>query len=249
VNGMTLHGGVIPFASTFFTFSDYAKPAIRLAALMGIPSIFVFTHDSIAVGEDGPTHEPIEQLAGLRAIPNLTVLRPADGNEVREAWKEAVESRNHPTLLVLTRQGVETLKGEVEGAAEGVRKGGYVVSEAKGRPEGILIATGSEVALAAEAQALLEKKDISVRVVSLPSWDLFRKQPRAYRDSVLPPEVTARVGIEMAASLGWHEFVGPEGALITIDRFGASAPGERVTAEYGFTAEHVAETMEKLLER
>ncbi|WP_308424085.1 transketolase-like TK C-terminal-containing protein, partial [Sporolactobacillus putidus] len=248
VNGLALHGGVIPFGSTFFTFSDYAKPAIRLAALMGIPSIFVFTHDSIAVGEDGPTHEPVEQLAGLRAIPNLTVIRPADGNEVREAWKVAVESRNRPTVLVLTRQGVETLKGEAEGAAEGVRRGGYVVSEAAGgRPEGLLIATGSEVALAAEAQALLAQENIAVRVVSLPSWELFRKQPPAYQDRVLPPEVTARVGVEMAAPLGWHEFVGPAGALVAIDRFGASAPGGRVTAEYGFTPEHVAETMKKLL--
>ncbi|WP_443029758.1 transketolase-like TK C-terminal-containing protein, partial [Sporolactobacillus sp. KGMB 08714] len=204
VNGLALHGGVIPFGATFFVFSDYAKPAIRLAALMGIPSIFVFTHDSIAVGEDGPTHEPVEQLAGLRAIPNLTVLRPADGNEVREAWKLAVESRNRPTLIVLTRQGVETLPGEAEHAAEGVRRGGYVVSEAAGgRPEGILIATGSEVALAAEAQALLERAGHPVRVVSLPSWELFRQQPQAYRDRVLPPDVRARVGIEMASPLGW----------------------------------------------
>lgn len=247
VNGMALHGGVIPFGSTFFTFSDYAKPAIRLAALMGVPSIFVFTHDSIAVGEDGPTHEPIEQLAGLRAIPNLNVIRPADGNEVREAWKIAVESRHTPTLLVLTRQGVETLQGEADKAAEGVRKGGYVVSDASGKPEGILIATGSEVALAVKAQALLEQEGKQVSVVSLPSWELFRQQPQAYRDKVLPPDVTARVGIEMAASLGWHEFVGFKGALVTIDRFGASAPGDRVTREYGFTPEHIAETMLSLI--
>ncbi|RYM05663.1 transketolase [Sporolactobacillus sp. THM7-7] len=248
VNGMALHGGVIPFAATFFTFSDYAKPAIRLAALMGIPSIFVFTHDSIAVGEDGPTHEPIEQLAGLRAIPNLTVLRPADGNEVREAWKVAVTSKNRPTALVLTRQGVETLKGEADGAPEGVQRGGYIVSEAQGsRPEGILIATGSEVALAAAAQKQLEKDGIAVRVVSLPSWELFRKQPQDYREQVLPPEITARVGIEMAASLGWHEFIGPAGALVTIDRFGASAPGGTVTKEYGFTVEEVAGKMRKLV--
>lgn len=248
VNGMALHGGVIPFGSTFFTFSDYAKPAIRLAALMKIPSIFVFTHDSIAVGEDGPTHEPIEQLAGLRAIPNLNVIRPADGNEVREAWKVAVESSHTPTLLVLTRQGLETLKGEVDGAAAGVPRGGYIVSEAaSGKPEGLLIATGSEVALAVQAQKLLEQENLSVRVVSLPSWELFRSQSQDYRDQVLPPEIKARVGIEMAASLGWHEFVGSEGALVTIDRFGASAPGDRVTKEYGFTPEHVAETMKSLM--
>lgn len=248
VNGMALHGGIVPFCSTFFTFSDYAKPAIRLAALMGIPSIFAFTHDSIAVGEDGPTHEPIEQLAGLRAIPNLNVIRPADGNEVREAWKLAVESRNRPTVLVLTRQNVETLSGEEQRAVKGVRKGGYVVSEAVGgRPEGILIATGSEVALAANTQKLLKQEGIRVRVVSLPSWERFRKQPQSYRDAVLPPEITARVGIEMAASLGWHEFVGSTGALVTIDRFGASAPGDRVTAEYGFTTENVAAITKKLV--
>lgn len=246
VNGMALHGGVIPFGSTFFTFSDYAKPAIRLAALMGVPSIFVFTHDSIAVGEDGPTHEPIEQLAGLRAIPNLNVFRPADGNEVREAWKAAVESRKTPTLLVLTRQGVETLKGEVEQAAEGVQRGGYVVSEADGELDGILIATGSEVGLAVQAQGLLKQKGKSVRVVSLPSWELFRHQPQEYKDKVLPPEVKRRVGIEMASSIGWHEFVGFDGKLVTIDRFGASAPGGRVTQEYGFTPEHVAKVFEEL---
>jgi transketolase len=248
VNGLALHGGVIPFGSTFFTFSDYAKPAIRLAALMGIPSIFVFTHDSIAVGEDGPTHEPVEQLAGLRAIPNLNVLRPADGNEVREAWKLAVESHNRPTVLVLTRQNVTTLDGEVDDATEGVRRGGYVVSEAKGgEPESILIATGSEVGLAYQAQQLLEQEQIHVRVVSLPSWELFREQPEAYKEVVLPSNVTARVGIEMAASQGWHEFVGSGGALVTIDRFGTSAPASIVTKEYGFSPEHVAVTLKKVV--
>lgn len=249
VNGLTLHGGLIPFGATFFTFSDYAKPAIRLAALMQIPSIFVFTHDSIAVGEDGPTHEPIEQLAGLRAIPNLNVIRPADGNEVREAWKTAIESKKTPTVLVLTRQGVETLQGEVENAKAGVTEGGYVVSEADGKMEGILIATGSEVGLAARSQTLLKQKGHNVRVVSLPSWERFRKQPKEYQNQVLPPEMTARVGIEMASSLGWHEFVGKQGELVTINRFGASAPGERALPEYGFTPEYVAEVMGKLLNK
>lgn len=249
VNGMALHGGVIPFGSTFFTFSDYLKPALRLSALMKVPAIFVFTHDSIAVGEDGPTHEPIEQLAGLRAIPNLSLIRPADGNETREAWKLAVESTDQPIALVLTRQDVETVKGEVTGAAEGVRKGAYVVSEANGPEQGIIIATGSEVALSVKAQALLEEEAIYVRVVSLPSWDRFVKQSKDYKDKILPPRLTKRVGVEMAASLGWHQFVGPEGELVTIDRFGASANGSKVVAEYGFTPEHVAETMKKLLNK
>lgn len=249
VNGMALHGGVIPFCSTFFTFSDYAKPAIRLAALMGVPSIFVYTHDSIAVGEDGPTHEPIEQLAGLRSIPNLTVIRPADGNEVREAWKIAVESDNRPTVLVLTRQNVETVSGEVSGAEEGVKCGGYTVSDGESDEQGILIATGSEVALAVKAQELLAKKSISVRVVSLPSWELFLQQPESYRHHILPPNITARIGIEMASSMGWKMFTGDEGVSITIDQFGASAPGDRLIKEYHFTPEYVADTMESLLQR
>lgn len=249
INGMALHGGVIPFGSTFFTFSDYAKPAIRLAALMGIPSIFVFTHDSIAVGEDGPTHEPVEQLAGLRAIPGLNVLRPADGNETREAWKIAVESSDHPTVLILTRQGLETVAGEVTAAAEGVKKGGYVVSDGGSNPVGILIATGSEVPLSVKAQQLLTKERVDVRVVSLPSWELFAKQPEAYRNEVLPPHLTKRVGVEMGVSLGWQQFVGDEGALVTVDCFGSSAPGDRVVSEYGFTPEHIADTMKSLLEK
>ncbi|WP_188803160.1 transketolase [Sporolactobacillus putidus] len=249
VNGLALHGGVIPFGSTFFTFSDYAKPAIRLAALMSIPSIFVFTHDSIAVGEDGPTHEPVEQLAGLRAIPNLTVIRPADGNEVREAWKVAVESRNRPTVLVLTRQGVETLKGEATGASEGVRRGGYVVSKAEiNRPEdGILIATGSEVGLAVESQRVLLERQINVRVVSLPSFNLFDVQDKEYKDSVLPPELTKRVGIEMASSFGWERYVGSKGALITIDKFGSSGKSSDVLNAYGFTPKHVITVVEKVI--
>lgn len=249
VNGMALHGGVIPFGSTFFTFSDYAKPALRLAALMNIPSIFVFTHDSIAVGEDGPTHEPIEQLAGLRAIPGLCVLRPADGNETREAWKLAVESADHPTALVLTRQALETTAGEAAGAAAGVRRGGYVAADGGSDPAGILIATGSEVPLAVKARELLKQEGVHVRVVSLPSWDLFNQQPEAYRNEILPPDLTKRVGIEMGASLGWRQFVGDEGVLVTVDRFGASAPGDRVVSEYGFTPEHIAQTMKDLLKK
>ncbi|RYM05758.1 transketolase [Sporolactobacillus sp. THM7-7] len=243
VNGMTLHGGVKAYGSTFFTFSDYLKPALRLAALMKIPSIFVFTHDSIAVGEDGPTHEPIEQLAGLRSIPNLNVLRPADAVETREAWKLAVESTDEPTVLVLTRQNTKTYEGEVSGAPEGIKRGGYVVSPAdtEKAEDGILIATGSEVGLAIEAQKLLSEDHINVRVVSLPSFTRFDEQSKEYRDQVLPPQLTKRIGIEMASSFGWDRYIGSDGTCLTIDRFGASGKGSEVTAAYGFTPEHVAE--------
>ncbi|MCO7127534.1 transketolase [Sporolactobacillus shoreicorticis] len=248
-NGIALHGGLIPFCSTFFTFSDYAKPAIRLAALMGIPSIFVFTHDSIAVGEDGPTHEPIEQLAGLRSIPNLTVLRPADGNETREAWKIALESRESPTLIVLTRQDVETCDGECVYASDGVRKGGYILLKEKRSADVVLIATGSEVYLAIKAKALLAADGIDARVVSLPSWELFERQPQTYKDQVLPPELSSRVGIEMASSFGWRQFITSSGGLITIDHFGASAPAATVMIKFGFTPEHVAEEAKCVLKR
>ncbi|UAK16396.1 transketolase [Sporolactobacillus terrae] len=251
VNGMTLHGGVKAYGSTFFTFSDYMKPAIRLAALMKIPSIFVFTHDSIAVGEDGPTHEPIEQLAGLRSIPNLNVIRPAEAVETREAWRIAIESKDVPTILVLTRQNTKTYEGEVLGAEAGVRRGGYVVSEAfSSQPEqGILIATGSEVALAIEAQKLLLNDQINVRVVSLPSFELFHRQSEDYKQHILPPNLTNRVAIEMAASFGWERYVGLDGKLITIDRFGASGKSNDVMKAYGFTSEHVAAVFTRLLQK
>jgi transketolase len=248
VNGMALHKGVKPYGSTFFVFTDYLRPALRLSALMNVPSIFVFTHDSIAVGEDGPTHEPIEQLASLRAMPNLTVLRPADGNETREAWKIAIESQDTPTVLVLTRQGVPTLEGTIEHAAEGVKRGAYIVSEAKGKIQGIIMATGSEVHLAVEAQKMLAEEGIHVRVVSMPSWDLFEKQSEEYKAQILPPEVTKRLAVEAGSSLGWHKYVGSFGATLTIDRFGASANGNKVMAEYGFTAENVAREMKQLLQ-
>ncbi|RYL88156.1 transketolase [Sporolactobacillus sp. THM19-2] len=251
VNGMTLHGGVKAYGSTFFTFSDYLKPALRLAALMKVPSIFVFTHDSIAVGEDGPTHEPVEQLAGLRAIPNLNVIRPADAVETREAWKQAVQSRDEPTVLVLTRQSTKTYQGEVEQAPEGVKRGGYVVSPADTTKEedGILIATGSEVGLAIEAQQLLLREHVNVRVVSLPSFAQFDAQSKAYKDQILPPKLKKRIGIEMASSFGWDRYVGSEGTYLTIDRFGASGKGKDVTAAYGFTPEHVARLFIEYLTR
>lgn len=251
VNGMTLHGGVKAYGSTFFTFSDYMKPAIRLAALMKIPSIFVFTHDSIAVGEDGPTHEPIEQLAGLRSIPNLNVIRPADAVETREAWRYAVESTHVPTVLVLTRQSTRTYEGEVLGAEEGIKHGGYIVSDASSeKPEsGVLIATGSEVELAIEAQTLLRDDQINVRVVSLPSFELFDAQSKEYKDHVLPPKLTKRVAVEMASSFGWERYVGLEGKLVTIDRFGTSGKSTDVLKAYGFTSEHVASVFTSLLQK
>lgn len=239
VNGMAVHGGVKPYGATFFVFSDYLKPAVRLSAIMGVPSTFVFTHDSIAVGEDGPTHEPVEQLAGLRAIPNLNVIRPADGNETRVAWKVALESETTPTALVLTRQNLTALDVEESVLEEGVRKGGYVVYRSEIEPEYLLIASGSEVSLAVDAAKDIEAQGKGVQVVSLPNWHAFDQQDAEYKASVLPASITKRVAIEMASSLGWHKYVGLEGKVITIDTFGASAPGNLVVEKYGFTKENV----------
>ncbi|HET6872203.1 MAG TPA: transketolase C-terminal domain-containing protein, partial [Sporolactobacillaceae bacterium] len=199
------------------------------------------------VGEDGPTHEPIEQLAGLRAIPNLDVIRPADGNETREAWKVAVESGDRPTALVLSRQGLPTVQGEVDGAAEGVKRGAYVVSKAKGEAAGLILATGSEVGVSVKAQELLANEGIHVNVVSMPSWTRFEEQSEAYKNDVLPSALKKRLAVEAGASLGWHKYVGFEGDTVTIDHFGASANGDLVMAEFGFTAENIAEKMKKLL--
>lgn len=239
VNGMAVHGGVKPYGATFFVFSDYLKPAVRLSAIMGAPSTFVFTHDSIAVGEDGPTHEPVEQLAGLRAIPNLNLIRPADGNETRVAWKIALESKSTPTALVLTRQNLTALDVEESVLEEGVRKGGYVVYRSEIEPEYLLIASGSEVSLAVDAAKDIEAQGKGVQVVSLPNWNAFDQQDAEYKASVLPPSITKRVAIEMASSLGWHKYVGLEGKVIAIDTFGASAPGDLVVEKYGFTKENV----------
>lgn len=248
LNGMALHGGLHVFGGTFFVFSDYVRPAIRLSALMGIPVTYVFTHDSIAVGEDGPTHEPVEHLASLRAMPNLSVVRPADGNETAAAWKLAVTSENTPTVLVLSRQNLPVLEKSAELADDGVARGAYVVSPAEGgEPEGLLLATGSEVGLAVEAQKLLAEDGIRVSVVSMPSWDRFEKQDAAYREQVLPASVKKRLAIEMGASFGWHKYAGSEGDVLAIDTFGASAPGNTVMAEYGFTPENVAARFKKLL--
>ncbi|MCS3484955.1 transketolase [Bacillus sp. JUb11] len=250
LNGMALHGGLRVFGGTFFVFSDYLRPAIRLAALMGLPVTYVFTHDSIAVGEDGPTHEPVEQLASLRAMPNLSVIRPADGNETAAAWKIAVSSTNKPTALVLTRQNLPTIDQAPEKAYEGVEKGGYVVVEAAdAHPEALLLASGSEVGLAIEAQKALEKEGIRVSVVSLPAWDRFDEQSDEYKESVLPKAVRARVAIEMGASLGWERYTGLDGDVIAIDKFGASAPGETIIEKYGFTVSNVVSRVKAKLNK
>jgi transketolase len=247
LNGMALHGGLNVFGGTFFVFSDYVRAAVRLSALMGLPVTYVFTHDSIAVGEDGPTHEPIEHLASFRAMPNVNVLRPADANESAEAWKLAIQSKNTPTLLVLSRQNLPVLENSASLAKEGVAKGAYVVSPAtKETPDAILIATGSEVSLAVNAQAKLKEEGIDVSVVSMPSFELFEQQSAEYKESVLPKAVTKRLAIEMASSLGWHKYVGFEGDVLAIDQFGASAPGEIVMEKYGFTVENVVEKVKSL---
>lgn len=247
LNGMALHGGLKVFGGTFFVFSDYLRPAIRLAALMQLPVTYVFTHDSIAVGEDGPTHEPIEHLAALRAIPNLSVIRPADGNETAAAWRLAIESKNKPTALVLTRQDLPTLKGTVQGAYDNVSKGAYVVSPSSNKAKALILATGSEVPLAVEAQKVLERQGIYVSVVSMPSWDLFEKQPKEYKELILPKIIKKRLAIEMGSSLGWHRYIGEEGEILSIDQFGASAPGEKIMAEYGFTVDNVVAKVKDLL--
>ncbi|WP_217275717.1 transketolase [Niallia circulans] len=247
LNGMALHGGVKVFGATFFVFSDYLRPAIRLAALMKLPVTYVFTHDSIAVGEDGPTHQPIEHLAALRAMPGISVIRPAEAKETAAAWRLALESQDHPTALVLTRQDLPTLKADQEQVYEGVKRGAYVVSQAKGKVVGLLLATGSEVTLALEAQEVLEKEGIYVSVISMPSWDLFEQQPADYKERVIPSHITARVAIELGSSLGWREYIGHNGRMITIDHFGASAPANRLMEEYGFTVEHIVETFRSTL--
>lgn len=246
-SGMALHGGVRPFVATFFVFTDYARPAIRLAALMGLPVIYVMTHDSIGVGEDGPTHQPVEHLASLRAMPNLCIIRPADANETAWAWRSAMKHTTGPTLLVLTRQNLPVFDRKMAEPAEGVLRGGYILSREKGpKVDVILIATGSEVQLVMAAQNALAAGNIAARVVSMPSWELFREQPREYRDHVLPPSVTARLAVEAGASMGWREWVGDRGGIIALDRFGASAPAGELFRELGFTVENVVTTARKL---
>lgn len=247
MNGIQLHGGTRVYGGTFFVFTDYLRPAIRMSAIQNLPVTYVLTHDSVAVGEDGPTHEPIEQLASVRCMPNVQVIRPADGNETSAAWKVALESTDKPTLLVLSRQNLPVLPGSKDIATEGVAKGGYVISKASGdTPDGILIATGSEVNLAVEAQKILKEQGKDVSVVSLPSFDLFEAQDEAYKESVLPKAVTKRVAVEAASSFGWERYIGDAGKMISIDHFGASAPGGFVLEQFGFTVANVVATYNEL---
>jgi transketolase len=259
MTGISLNGGLIPFGGTFMCFSDYMKPAIRLAALSEVQVIYVFTHDSIGLGEDGPTHQPVEHLAGLRAIPHLYVIRPADPHETREAWRIAISRRKAPTALALTRQKVPVIDQTRYASAEGTRRGAYILAEAESTGEGaggtgknsapalILVATGSEVSLALEAREALQKEGTPTRVVSMPCWELFEEQAKDYRDSVLPPAVTARLAIEAGARLGWDRYVGAKGDCVCIDRFGASAPGDVALSELGFNVENVLKRARALL--
>jgi len=249
LNGLALHGGVIAFGGTFLVFSDYMRPAIRLAAMMRLPAIYVFTHDSIGVGEDGPTHQPIEQLAALRAIPGLTVIRPADANETVEAWRVALTHRDGPVALALTRQALPTLNRTQFAPVDGLARGAYVLAEAEGgQPDVILIATGSEVHVALAARELLAQRGIAARVVNMPSWELFERQPKDYRDAVLPLALTARLAVEAGVAHGWHRYVGPAGDVVSIERFGASAPYKVLWEKFGFTAENVTARALALLE-
>ena len=247
LSGMALHGGVLPYGGTFLVFSDYMRPTVRLAAMMHLPVVYVWTHDSVWLGEDGPTHQPVEQLAALRVIPNLVVIRPADGNETVAAWRVALERRDGPTALILTRQNLPVLFETMRNPARKVARGGYILVESSGVPAALIIASGSEVHLALEARDLLAQKGIGVRVVSMPSWELFDAQPLEYQESVLPPQVTARLAIEAGATLGWARYVGPAGEVLGLDRFGASAPYEVLMEKLGFTPEAVAGRVLRLL--
>jgi transketolase len=247
-NGMSLHGGTIPYTATFLIFSDYMRPAIRLGALMELRVVYIFTHDSIGLGQDGPTHQPIEQLLGLRAIPNLVVLRPADATETAEAWKIALQRRHGPTALALSRQNLPVLDWSVLAPAEGVQRGAYTLWEASSMPSVVLLATGSEVPIALEAGQQLQQKGIAARVVSMPSWELFDAQPQEYRDSVLPPRVKARVSIEAATHLGWERYVGTDGVAIGVPHFGASAPADVLYEKFSLTPKRVVEEATRLVE-
>ncbi len=248
VNGLAYHGGMLPYGATFLVFSDYMRPAVRISALSHLQTIWIYTHDSIGLGEDGPTHQPIEHLASLRAIPNLSVIRPSDANEVREAWISAIKKRSGPTALIFSRQNLPTIDRSKFASAEGLHKGAYVIAElGENRPDIILMASGSEVQLIIGAGQKLAEEGYGVRMVSFPCWDLFEKQSQAYIDSVLDPSVSARLSVEAGIGLGWEKWVGDKGAILSIETFGASAPGNKLFKEYGFTVENVYRTVKKLL--
>ena len=247
LNGMALHGGILPYGATFMVFSDYMRPPVRLAAMMHLPVVYVWTHDTVWVGEDGPTHQPVEQLAALRAIPNLVIIRPADANETAAAWRVALERRDGPTGLALTRQKVPVLFETNRDAAQTVARGAYVLADSSGIPDVLLIASGSEVHLALAARDVLAQRGIAVRVVSMPSWELFEAQPASYRDAVLPPQVTARLIIEAGVTQGWERYAGPAGDVIGLEHFGASAPYKVLMDKFGFTAQAVVERALRLL--
>ena len=248
-NGMGAHGGIIPYTATFFVFSDYMRPPVRLASLMELGVIFIFTHDSIGVGEDGPTHQPVEHLAALRAIPDLVVIRPCDANETAVAWRVAVEARHRPVALILTRQAVPTLDRMQYGSPEGLRRGAYVLADTPGsKLDLILIATGSEVGLIVDAQRKLAEKGIATRTISMPSWELFEAQPQEYRNEVLPPSIRVRLAVEAGVSQGWCKYVGDQGDVIGLDRFGASAPGKVAFEKLGYTVDNVVAHALKLVE-
>jgi transketolase len=248
LNGMALYGGLIPYGGTFLIFSDYMRPAVRIAALSHLRSIFVYTHDSVGLGEDGPTHQPIEQLAGLRAMPNLLVIRPGDANEVSQAWKLAISRRDGPTALALTRQAIPVFERSAANSAAGVARGAYVLASfGKAQPDIVLMASGSEVSLVLEAGRRLEEEGICSRVVSFPSWELFERQAEDYRESVLPGKVTARIAVEAGASQGWSRYVGPAGWVLGIDRFGASSPYKTIFEHLGFTVDNICENARRLV--
>ncbi|GER89155.1 transketolase [Dictyobacter vulcani] len=248
LNGMALYGGLIPFGATFLIFSDYMRPPIRLAALMGVKTIYVFTHDSIGVGEDGPTHQPVEQLAALRSIPGVTVLRPGDANEAAEAWRVAITHKG-PVALALTRQNLPTLDRETYASASNLSKGAYVLMDSEGTPDLILMASGSEVSLALDAAQQLHQDGVAVRVISVPSWELFEEQSAEYKESVLPKNVRARIAIEAGLSMGWSRYVGLDGDIIALDHFGASAPAKTLFQEFGFSVENVVAKAKALLHK
>jgi transketolase len=249
MNGLAV-SKIRPYCGTFFNFTDYMKPALRLAALMEIPVIYIYTHDSIGLGEDGPTHQPIEQLAALRAVPGLVLMRPADANEVVEGWKVIMQLKHEPAALVLTRQGLPTFDRSKYAPASGVAKGAYILADAAdGKPDVILMATGSEVSLCITAYEQLTSEGIKTRVVSMPSWDLFEKQSAEYKNQILPPTVNARVSVEAASTFGWSQYVGPTGKMIGMHRFGASAPIKDLFKKFGFTTEKVVEAAKEAIKR